>query len=108
MSTAKTPHAPRARAAAHVENTTDATRGEPLALRAQKRKAELEAALQKLPADELRARGDIELALTSVDAMLTGDPDKLSDATASGLSSWLERTKHLAEVTPAARRPTRH
>ena len=56
------------RAAAHGENGTDATRGEPLALRAQKRKDELEVALQKLPEDELRARNDIALELTSVDA----------------------------------------
>src|SRR5436305_742663 len=33
-----------------VENSTDATRGEPLAMRAQKRKLELELALTKLPA----------------------------------------------------------
>ena len=33
-----------------VENTTDATRGEPLGLRAQKRRAELEIALAALPA----------------------------------------------------------
>jgi len=104
MSTTKTPHARRARAPARVENTTDATRGEPLAVRAQKRKAELEAALQKLPADELRARSDIELALTTADGLLTGDVEKLSDATASQLNRWLEHTKHLAEVTPPTRR----
>src|SRR6185436_560815 len=104
MSTTKTPHARRPRAPAHVENTTDATRGEPLAVRAQKRRAELAAALQKLPADELRARGDIELALSLVDGLMTGDVEKLSDATASGLNHWLEHTKHLAEVTPPTRR----
>jgi len=107
MPTTKTPHAQRPRAAAHGENSTDVTRGEPLALRAQKRKAELEVVLQKLPEDELRARNYIELALTSVDA-LTGDLENLSDATASELSRWLEHTKHLAEVTPPARRPPRH
>jgi hypothetical protein len=103
MPTTKT-HARRPRAPAHVENTTDATRGEPLVVRAQKRKAELEAALQKLPADELRARSDIELALTTVDGLLTGDVEKLSDATASQLNRWLEHTKHLAEVTPRTQR----
>ena len=108
MPTTKTPHAQRPRAAAHGENSTDVTRGEPLALRAQKRKAELEVALQKLPEDELRARNDIALALTSVDALLTGDLENLSDATASELSRWLEHTKHLAEATPPARRPPRH
>ena len=108
MSTTKIPHAQKPRAPAHVENSTDATRGEPLTLRAQKRKAELEAAMQKLPDDELRARNDIELELTSVDALLTGDLEKLSDATASELSRWLENAKHLAETTPPARRPVRH
>jgi hypothetical protein len=103
MSTTKTPHVPRPRAPAHAENSTDATRGKPLALRAQKRKAELAVALQKLPADDLRARNDIELALTSVDALLTGNLERLSDATASELNRWLEHTKHLAEATPPAR-----
>lgn len=104
MSTTKTSHARKPRAAAHIENTTDATRGEPLAVRAQKRRAELEAALEKVPVDELRARSDIELALTSVDALLTGDVERLSDTTASELNHWLERTKHLAEATPSTRR----
>jgi len=104
MPTAKTPRARRPRALAHVENTTDATRGEPLAVRAQKRKFELKAALQRLPADELRARADIKLALTTVDGLLTGDVEKLSDATASQLNRWLEHTKHLAEVTPRLQR----
>ena len=101
MSITKTPDAATPRAPAPVHNTTDATRGEPLAVRAQKRRAELDAALQELPADKLRDRGDIELALATVDGMLSGDVEKLSDATASKLNDWLEHTKHLAEVTPA-------
>jgi len=105
MPTTNTPPAQEPRAPAHVENTTDATRGEPLAVRAQKRKAELEAALQKLPADELRARNDIELALTTVEGLLTGDLEQLSDATASNLNRWLEQSKHLGEMAPAAERP---
>ena len=108
MSTAKTSHAPKPRAPAHVENSTDATRGEPLALRAQKRRAELEMALEKLPADQLRARSDIELALASVDTMLTGDLETLSDATSVELNRWLENTKHLAEETPRMRRSVQH
>jgi hypothetical protein len=36
-----------------IENSIDATGGELLALRAQKRKAELEKALDKLPAHDL-------------------------------------------------------
>lgn len=85
-----------------VENTTDATRGESLGIRAQKRRAELESALAALPADELRARGDIELAMSSVDAMLTGDLEHLPDVTAAEISRWLEHTKHLAETTPTS------
>ena len=87
----------------HIENSTDATRGEPLALRAQKRKAELEAALDKLPADELRARNDIEIAVSSINALLTGDVDHLADTTAAELSRLLENSKHLAEVVPVAK-----
>ena len=83
-----------------VENTTDATRGEPLGLRAQKRRAELAQALTALPPADLSARSDIELAMSSVDTMLTGDLEHLSDATAADLSRWLEHTKHLAETTP--------
>jgi len=91
-----------------IENSTDATRGEPLGARALKRRAELAAALESLSLDELRARQDIELALASVDPLLTGDLDRLSDATASELSRWLEHTKHLAETTPEAIEPTQH
>jgi hypothetical protein len=79
-----------------IENSTDATRGEPLAMRAQKRRAELEAALAKLSADD-RSRGDIELAVASIDALLTGDVNNLGDATAADLSRLLEGSKHLAE-----------
>jgi len=78
-------------------NTTDATQGEPLAVRARARRKELAAALAKLPADRARERGDIELALTTVDNLLTGDPKHLSDATGGDLNKWLEGTKHLAE-----------
>ena len=91
----------------HVANSTDATRGEPLAVRAQKRKAELEKALEKLPANDLRGGNDLVLALGTVSGLLTGDLENLSDATASALSRWLENTKHLAEV-PATPVPASH
>jgi hypothetical protein len=97
---AKQPHA-----AKHVENSTDATRGEPLGVRAEKRKAELEAALAKLPADELRARNDIEVVLGSFTTLLTGNSEHLSDTTAAELSRLLENSKHLAELAPAAKKP---
>ena len=38
-----------------VENTTDATRGEPLAMRARTRRAELVKALERLGSDNARA-----------------------------------------------------
>jgi len=92
-----------ASAPAPTENTTDATRGEPLAVRAKARKAELQKALDRLPVSELRARNDIELALGSVDELLTGDSAHPSDATAAALNRWLEGSKHLAESTPKPR-----
>jgi hypothetical protein len=98
MSTTTTSHPDELQTPAHVENSTDATRGEPLVLRAQKRKAELEKALEKLPANDLRGRNDLVLALDTVSGLLTGDLENLSDATASALSRWLESSKHLAEV----------
>lgn len=87
---------------AKAGNSTDATRGEPLASRALKRRAELEQALAALPDDAARARTDLTLALSSVDAMLTGDHEHLSEATASDLSRWLEGAKHLAESPSGA------
>jgi hypothetical protein len=86
-----------------VENTTDATRGEPLAMRAQKRKLELERLLEKLPAEDIRARNDISVAVSSIAALLTGNVDHLSDSTAAELSRVLETSKHLGEVTPTAK-----
>ena len=104
MSTDKTTQAiKQPRMPVPVENSTDATRGEPLAARAQKRRAELAKALELLPAEELRARNDIEIAMSSLDALLTGDVDHLSDVTAADLSRLLEGSKHLAEVTPKPR-----
>lgn len=105
MSTTQTSDPDEPRAPQHLENSTDATRGEPLAIRAQKRKAELEVALAKLPAHELLARSDIELALSSADGLLTGDLEHLSAATGSAISRWLENTKHVAETTPVMSTP---
>lgn len=83
-----------------VENSTDATRGEPLVIRAQKRRLELQRALANLPATDLRARNEIDVALTSIDGLLTGDLEHLSRTTAADLSRLLENIKHLAEVSP--------
>ena len=78
--------------------TTGASPAVPLAVRARKRKLELERVLAKLSEDDARARGDIEIALASFDAMLTGDDEHLTEATAAELSRLLENTKHLGEV----------
>jgi hypothetical protein len=86
-----------------VENTTDATRGEPLAMRAQKRKLELEKALEKLPPEDMRSRNDINVAVSTITALLTGNVDHLPDSTAAELSRILESSKHLAETTPTKR-----
>jgi hypothetical protein len=79
-----------------VENTTDATRGYPIAERARTRKAELEEALALLPVTEQRGRADIERALSEVEQWLAGDAEHLSHVTAKDLNRWLEATKHLA------------
>ena len=64
MPTYKTAHPTRhGKVSVRVENTTDATRGGPIASRARTRKAELEKAHDLLPSTKLRALGDIELAL---------------------------------------------
>jgi hypothetical protein len=83
-----------------VENTTDATRGKPLVDRVELRCNEMRADLDKLAADALREREDLELALSAAEGMLTGDRDNLSDVIADDMNRWLERNKHLAETTP--------
>jgi hypothetical protein len=95
---AKQPRQPK-----HVDNAVDATRGEPLAMRAHKRKLELELALEKIPVEDVRARGDIERAVAAIDALLTGKVDHLSDATAAELSRLLENSKHLGEINRVSR-----
>ena len=111
MSIEKTPHPAKpstdVRPPKPVENTTDATSGEPLAVRARQRKAELEKLLADLPADEQRIRQDIRNALTTVKTLLTGDAKHLAEATAAELSQWLETSKHLDEKAAKARAPVR-
>lgn len=101
MTTQNTSHPKkREKVPMHIENSTDATRGEPLAVRARKRRAELAQAMEILPLEETRARSDIEIALAAVDELLTGDTDHLSSTTAYDLNRWLENNKHLAEAPP--------
>jgi hypothetical protein len=99
MSTHKTSHP-----AKHVHRPPEAPHP-PIAVRGAARKAELEAALEQLPAGDTRMRSDIELALAEVTQWLTGDPANMSHVVSAELNTWLERTKHLAEVTPKAKRP---
>lgn len=79
-------------------NSTDATEGQPLAVRARARRAELQAALAKTSADDDRTRGDLERALTTIGELLTGDTGHLTETTATDINAWLERSKHLGEL----------
>jgi hypothetical protein len=83
--------------AAHHVNSSDATMGQPIAARVMTRKHELEAALAALPAEDLRARGDLELALSTIGELLTGDLTNVPAVVAFEMNRWLENNKHLAE-----------
>jgi len=82
----------------HYVNSVDATVGQPLVARVMTRKDELEAALQALPADSVRERSDLELALATIGEMLTGDLSRVPAIVSADMNRWLERTKHLAET----------
>ncbi len=78
-----------------IENTTDATRGQPLAARVLARKIELEDALADVgPHDGLR-RALIETALAGIYALMTGDLAHPSRVVAHAMNAWLERNKHI-------------
>ena len=79
-----------------LDNSTDATRGQPLWARVLARKNELEDALADLGPHDAAERSAIETALTTVYALMTGDLAHPSDVVARGLSDWLERNKYLA------------
>lgn len=80
-----------------IRNTTDATRGQPLADRVLRRKDELEEALADLELHDVLLRQAIETALATVYALMTGDLAHPSDVVARDLNRWLERNKHLAQ-----------
>lgn len=80
-----------------IRNTTDATRGQPLAARVLARKNELEDALADLGPRDVLLRQAIETALTTVYALMTGDLVHPSDVVARDLNRWLERNKLLAQ-----------
>ena len=88
-----------------IRNTTDATRGQPLAARIYQRKDELEDALADLAPRDVLLRQAIETALATVYSLMTGDIVHPSDVVARDLNRWLERHKHLAQdITRAQRR----
>jgi hypothetical protein len=88
-----------------IENTTDATRGQPLAARVLARKNELEDALADVGPHDMLLRQALETALTTVYSLLTGDVAHPPDVVARDLNRWLERNKHLAQdITRAQRR----
>jgi hypothetical protein len=78
-------------------NSVDATTGQPLVARVMARKLELEALLAALPLEDLNARGDIGLALSTIADLLTGDLEHVPSVVAVDMNRWLERTKHVAE-----------
>lgn len=78
-----------------IANTTDATRGQPLAARVLARKIELEDALADVGPHDHARRHAIATALTGVYALMTGDLAHPSDVVARSLSTWLERNKHI-------------
>ena len=78
-----------------IENTTDATRGQPLAARVLARKAELEDALADCGPHEALRRTVLETALAGVYSLITGDLAHPPDVIARALNNWLERNKHL-------------
>lgn len=80
-----------------IRNTTDATRGQPLAARVLQRKDELEDALAELGPHDVLLRQAIETALATVYSLMTGDLAHPSDVVARDLNRWLERNKHLAQ-----------
>jgi hypothetical protein len=88
-------------------NSVDSTTGQPIVVRVMVRKHELETALADLPHEDRRARSDLELALSTIDGLLTGNLAEVPAMVVVDMSRWLERTKHLAEsAIPVADRTT--
>jgi hypothetical protein len=80
-----------------LENSVDATRGQPLAMRVLARKDELEDALAELGPYDVVERQAIETALATVYSLMTGNLSHPSDVVARHLNRWLERNKHLGQ-----------
>jgi hypothetical protein len=97
----------RSRYMSGVANTTDATRGQPLAARVLARKDELEEALADLGPHDPIERQAIETALATVYSLMTGDLAHPSAVVAHDLNCWLERHKHLGQQATWRRRTRR-
>jgi hypothetical protein len=80
----------------NTDNSIDATRGQPLAVRAQARIKELEALVVEMP-QGARERSEIEGSIASAKSLLTGNLDKLPPTTAADLNRWLETTKYIGQ-----------
>ncbi len=78
-----------------IDNTTDATRGQPLAIRVLSRKDELEDALAELGPHDVPERQAIETALATVYLLMTGDLAHPSEVVARSLARWLEANRHV-------------
>jgi hypothetical protein len=78
-----------------IENSTDATRGQPLAMRVLTRKNELEDALADCSPHEATTRATIETALATVYQLMTGDLAHPPQVVAHALNEWLERNKYI-------------
>jgi hypothetical protein len=92
-----TVHGTAGNTAARYVNSVDATVGQPIVARVLTRKHELEAALDALPGDDIRGRSDLELALSTIEELLTGDLHQVPPTVVADMNRWLERNKHLAE-----------
>jgi len=78
-------------------NSVDATVGQPMIDRVKLRMRELEELRDTLPEDNAEARKDIDLALATVQELLTGDLAHIPPVVVVDLNRWLERNKHLGE-----------
>jgi hypothetical protein len=84
--------------AQHYVNSVDATVGQPIVDRVMARKYELEAVLASLDVQDARERGDLELALSTIGELLTGDLEHVPSVVTRNMNRWLEATKHLGET----------
>ena len=78
------------------ENSTEATRGQPLIARVLARKVELEDALADCGPYDVVLRQALGSALSQVYALMTCDLMRPPQLVARALSRWLERNKHVS------------